>query len=241
MTTTGAGRLEGRRGGRPGEDPGDPGGQPGRLGPPAGGLRAESELPQPALGAAPSWTSRRARPSISAPRTADVIRQRASAGPSTSAPRTGVVRVPRRTPGPRSGHRTRHVEIDGGGASRRRDLERGHHPPRDRRHGAGPDLQRGGSSFDGTFSDGPQSLETSNERIDLRLPAGASFAPRRVRPRATRTSPLEGFDIRTTGAAGRDTLQGTVGSGGPSITLRTSSNPIAMSAHVSAARRSRAS
>ena len=85
-----------------------------------------------------------------------------------------------------------------------------------------------GISFDGTFSGGAQSMETSNERIDLRLPAGASFDLDASTSNANVT--LEGFEIRTTGTASRDTLQGTVGSGGPSITLRTSNNPIVISA-----------
>ena len=43
------------------------------------------------------------------------------------------------------------------------------------------------------------------------------------------TARVAGFDVRTTGASGGDTLQGTVGTGGPSITLRTSNKPIEVS------------
>ena len=41
---------------------------------------------------------------------------------------------------------------------------------------------------------------------------------------------LDGFVIRTTGAASGDTLQGAVGTDGPSITLRTSIAAIVLSA-----------
>jgi hypothetical protein len=41
---------------------------------------------------------------------------------------------------------------------------------------------------------------------------------------------VQGFVVRTTGAVGEGTLQGTVGTGGPSITLRTSNKPIEVSA-----------
>ena len=37
---------------------------------------------------------------------------------------------------------------------------------------------------------------------------------------------VQGFEVRTTSAAGEGTLQGTVGTGGPSITLRTSNKAI---------------
>jgi hypothetical protein len=41
---------------------------------------------------------------------------------------------------------------------------------------------------------------------------------------------VKGFDVRTTGAVSEGTLQGTVGTGGPSITLRTSNKSIEVSA-----------
>jgi hypothetical protein len=83
-------------------------------------------------------------------------------------------------------------------------------------------------TFDGTLSDEPQFMETSNDRIDVRLPADASFGLDAQTSNAEVR--VEGFTIRTTGADGDATLQGTVGTGGPSITLRTSNNPITVSA-----------
>jgi hypothetical protein len=75
--------------------------------------------------------------------------------------------------------------------------------------------------FDGAFSDAAQSLETSNASIYVRLPAGASFGLDAQTSGGAHVV-VTGFDVRTSGAAGGDTLQGTVGAGGPSITLRTS-------------------
>jgi len=75
--------------------------------------------------------------------------------------------------------------------------------------------------FDGTLSDAPQSLETSNESIYVRLPAGSSFGLDAQTSGGAHVV-VTGFDVRTSGAAGGDILQGTVGTGGPSITLRTS-------------------
>jgi hypothetical protein len=83
-------------------------------------------------------------------------------------------------------------------------------------------------AFEGTLSDQPQSMETSNERIDVRLSADASFGlDARTSNAEVR---VEGFTVRTAGADSGATLQGTVGTGGPSITLRTSNNPITVSA-----------
>jgi len=86
----------------------------------------------------------------------------------------------------------------------------------------------GDLSFEGTFSDGAQQLETSNNPIAVRLPADASFAldARTSNARVT----LDGFSITTSGAASGATLQGAVGTGGPSITLRTSNAAIVVSA-----------
>lgn len=86
----------------------------------------------------------------------------------------------------------------------------------------------GSIGFDGTFGDGTQSMETSNEGIFLRLPADASFGLDASTSNASVT--LDGFVIRTTGAASGGTLQGTVGTGGPSITLRTSNKAIVVAA-----------
>jgi DUF4097 and DUF4098 domain-containing protein YvlB len=86
----------------------------------------------------------------------------------------------------------------------------------------------GDLSFTGTFSDGAQDLATSNGSITLRLPAGTSFGL--DASTSNGTIALDGFEIRTTGAVARDTLQGDVGAGGPSITLHTSNGAIVVSA-----------
>lgn len=83
-------------------------------------------------------------------------------------------------------------------------------------------------TFEGTFSDGAQGLETSNGPITVRLPAGSSFGLDAQTSNGSVT--LDGFEIRTTGAAADDTLQGTVGTGGPSIVLRTSNASIVVAA-----------
>jgi hypothetical protein len=83
--------------------------------------------------------------------------------------------------------------------------------------------------FDGTFTDTAQSLETSNESVYVGLPAGSSFGLD-ARTSGGAEVVIQGFDVRTTGAASGGTLQGTVGSGGPSITLRTSNKNIEVSA-----------
>jgi hypothetical protein len=86
----------------------------------------------------------------------------------------------------------------------------------------------GDLSFEGTFSDGAQQLETSNNPITVRLPASASFA---LDARTSNAAVIvEGFSITTSGAATGSTLQGSVGTGGPSITLRTSNAAIVVSA-----------
>ena len=86
----------------------------------------------------------------------------------------------------------------------------------------------GDLSFKGTFSDGAQQLRTSNNPITVRLPADASFALDASTSNANVT--LDGFSITTSGAASGATLQGTVGTGGPSVTLRTSNAAIVVSA-----------
>lgn len=86
----------------------------------------------------------------------------------------------------------------------------------------------GDLSFEGTFSDGAQQLETSNGPITVSLPASASFE---LDARTSNADVrVEGFSITTSGAASGSTLQGRVGTGGPSITLRTSNAPIVVSA-----------
>lgn len=86
----------------------------------------------------------------------------------------------------------------------------------------------GSVTFDGTFSDGAQSMGSSNEGIFVRLPADASFGLDALTSNARVT--LDGFVIRTTGAASGGALQGTMGTGGPSIILRTSNAAIVVSA-----------
>lgn len=86
----------------------------------------------------------------------------------------------------------------------------------------------GSVTFDGTFSDGAQSMGSSNEGIFVRLPADASFGLDALTSNASVT--LDGFVIRTTGAASGGALQGTMGTGGPSIILRTSNAAIVVSA-----------
>ncbi len=78
------------------------------------------------------------------------------------------------------------------------------------------------------LSGGAQGLETSNGPITVRLPAGSSFALDAQTSNGTVT--LDGFEIRTTGVTDDDTLQGTVGTGGPAIVLRTSNAPIVIAA-----------
>ena len=80
-------------------------------------------------------------------------------------------------------------------------------------------------SFEGSLADRPQSLATSNESIYVILPADASFGLDAQTSGGAEVI-VKGFDVRTTGASGGDTLQGTVGTGGPSITLRTSNKSI---------------
>ena len=83
-------------------------------------------------------------------------------------------------------------------------------------------------TFEGTFSDGAQGLETSNGPISVRLPAGSSFGLDAQTSNGSVT--LDGFEIRTSGASDDDTLQGRVGTGGPSIVLRTSNAAIVVAA-----------
>lgn len=86
----------------------------------------------------------------------------------------------------------------------------------------------GDVSFEGSFSDAAQQIETSNNPITVRLAPDASFSLDASTSNAKVT--LDGFDLRTTGTASRTTLQGTVGEGGASLTLRTSNAAIVVSA-----------
>jgi hypothetical protein len=149
------------------------------------------------------------------------------AGPADAQTSNGVVRLAGATAGATVRTSNGHVEVEGGGPL---DIETSNAAILIQ--GAGATVRaatsNGQISFDGTLSDAAQAMETSNERIDLRLPADASFG---LDARTTNAEvTLDGFDIRTTGAASGSSLQGTVGTGGPSITLRTSNNPIVVSA-----------
>jgi hypothetical protein len=119
------------------------------------------------------------------------------------------------------------VEIDGRGAF---DVETSNAAIVLRGDGATvrADTSNATISYEGSMSDAAQSLETSNEAIYLRLPADASFGLDAQTSGGAGVL-VQGFEIRTTGATGSDTLQGTVGTGGPSITLRTSNKPIEVS------------
>jgi hypothetical protein len=86
----------------------------------------------------------------------------------------------------------------------------------------------GDLTFEGTLSEGIHDMKTSNGPITVRLPAGSSFELDASTSNAKVT--LDGFEIRTTGAVSEDTLQGTVGEGGPSVTLRTGNGAIVVSA-----------
>jgi hypothetical protein len=119
------------------------------------------------------------------------------------------------------------VEIDGRGAF---DVETSNAAIVLRGDGATvrADTSNATISYEGSMSDAAQSLETSNEAIYLRLPADASFGLDAQTSGGAGVL-VQGFEVRTTGASGGDTLQGTVGTGGPSITLRTSNKPIEVS------------
>jgi len=150
------------------------------------------------------------------------------AGPIRVGTSNGAVRLAAVVGGATVRTSNREVEIDGSGAF---DVETSNAAIVLRGEGATVRARTSNASisFEGTLSDAAQSLETSNESIYLRLPAGSSFGL------DARTSGgpevlVQGFDVRTTGAAGEGTLQGTVGVGGPSITLRTSNKAIDVSA-----------
>jgi hypothetical protein len=150
------------------------------------------------------------------------------AGPVTVATSNGAVRVAATSDGATVRTSNKEVEIDGTGTF---DAETSNAAIVLRGTGATVRALTSNATvgFDGTFSGAAQDLETSNEAIYVRLPTGASFGL------DARTSGgahvlVTGFDVRTTGAVGTSTLQGTVGTGGPSITLRTSNANIEVSA-----------
>jgi hypothetical protein len=119
------------------------------------------------------------------------------------------------------------VEIDGGGAF---DVEtsNGAIVLRGTEATVRADTSNASISFEGTLADAAQSLSTSNEGIFVRLPASSSFALDAQTSGGAHVL-VTGFDVRTTGAVGDSTLQGTVGTGGPAITLRTSNKNIEVS------------
>jgi DUF4097 and DUF4098 domain-containing protein YvlB len=86
----------------------------------------------------------------------------------------------------------------------------------------------GDVSFEGTFSSGAQDLETSNGPVTVRLSPDSSFRLDAATSNGTVT--VDGFAITTTDPVDADALHGTVGTGGPSIILRTSNASIVVSA-----------
>ena len=94
----------------------------------------------------------------------------------------------------------------------------------------------GDVSFDGTLSDSPQRVATTNDPITIRLPATAGFT---IDARTTNAEVvLDGFTLRTTAPATEVAKQGIVGEGGPWLVLRTSNAAIVV-APVSVGRRPR--
>ncbi len=120
-----------------------------------------------------------------------------------------------------------HVEVDGGGPL---DIETSNGLIAIRATDATVRAETSNAdvTFAGSFSDGAQRLVTSNSSITVRLPAGASFELDAETSNAGIT--LDGFSIHAGGAAAKGSLRGTVGSGGPSLELRTSNNAIVVAA-----------
>ncbi len=86
----------------------------------------------------------------------------------------------------------------------------------------------GDVSFDGTLSDSPQRVTTTNNPITIRLPATAGFT---IDARTTNAEVvLDGFTLKTTAPATEVAKQGIVGVGGPWLVLRTSNAAIVVSA-----------
>jgi hypothetical protein len=146
------------------------------------------------------------------------------AGPVDVSTSNGPVRVAEATAGARVRTSNKEVEVDGSGTF---EISTSNAAIILRGEGATvrADTSNATISFEGSMSDAAQSLQTSNESIYVLLPAGASFG---IDAQTSGGAPVivEGFEVRTTGAASRSTLQGTVGTGGPSITLRTSNKSI---------------
>ena len=142
------------------------------------------------------------------------------AGPIQVGTSNGAVRLSEVVGGATVRTSNKEVEIDGSGAF---DVETSNAAIVLRGEGATVRARTSNATvdFDGTLSDAPQSLETSNESIYVRLPAGASFGLDAQTSGGAHVV-VTGFDVRTSGAVGGDTLQGTIGTGGPAITLRTS-------------------
>lgn len=148
----------------------------------------------------------------------------AIAGPVEASTSNGAVRVAEAANGARVRTSNREVEVDGSGTF---DIETSNAAIIIRGEDATvrADTSNATISFEGSLSDAAQSMATSNESIYVILPAGASFGLDAQTSGSADVIVL-GFDVRTTGAVGEGTLQGTVGTGGPSITLRTSNQPI---------------
>jgi hypothetical protein len=149
------------------------------------------------------------------------------AGPIAVSTSNGSVRLAEVAAGVTVRTSNKEVEIDGSGGF---DVETSNAAIVLRGTGATvrADTSNASLSFEGTFSDAAQSLETSNESIYVRLPAGSSFGLDAQTSGGGHVV-VTGFDVRTSGAAGGATLQGTVGTGGPSISLGTSNKNIEVS------------
>ncbi len=149
-------------------------------------------------------------------------------GPITVDTSNGPVRLTEATAGAKVRTSNYEVEIDGSGTF---DVETSNAAILLRGDGVTARARTSNATvgFDGTLSDAATSLETSNESIFVQLPAGSSFGLD-ARTSGGAEVLVQGFEVRTTGAVGEGTLQGTVGSGGPSISLRTSNKSIEVSA-----------
>lgn len=81
----------------------------------------------------------------------------------------------------------------------------------------------GAVSYEGSFGDGAQVIETSNASITVSLPAASRFSLDASTSNAK--ARIEGFTFARS-APGSDTLKGSVGTGGPSVVLRTTNGSI---------------
>lgn len=84
----------------------------------------------------------------------------------------------------------------------------------------------GDVTYEGSFGDGAQVIETSNAAITVRIPTASHFSLDASTTNAKATA--EGFAIASSGAGAA--LKGSVGTGGPSVVLRTSNGAILVAA-----------